>query len=135
MDNLTALQRQATMRAVRSKDTSPEMFVRRLIHALGYRYRLHDQRLPGCPDMVFPVRKKLIFIHGCFWHGHRCPAGLNRPASNKAYWRAKLMRNRLRDARHVRDLRKLGWKILTIWECEIRSPGLRRRLIHFLEKR
>ena len=121
------------MRAVRSKDTSPEMAVRRLVHSLGYRYRLHVRPLPGCPDLVFPLRRKLIFVHGCFWHGHSCPSGSNRPRSNEAYWTAKLDRNKIRDVRNKRLLKALGWGVLTIWECQLKNQrGLEKRVVSFL---
>ena len=136
MDNLSVAQRRATMRAVRSKDTAPEMIVRRLVHALGRRYRLHVQGLPGCPDLVFPLRRKAIFVHGCFWHGHSCPAGLNVPRSNERYWGAKLERNKARDERNKRTLRALGWRVLTIWECQLkrRPDAVAVRLAKFLVK-
>jgi len=97
-DNLTPEQRKRTMTQVHSKDTQPEMRVRRLVHSLGYRYRLHRKELPGNPDLVFPKRRKIIFVHGCFWHGHDCKAGRKRPKANEEYWNAKLARNRDRDA-------------------------------------
>src|SRR5881397_1425241 len=99
MDNLTLEQRVRTMRAVRDRDTTPELVVRRLISALGHRYRLHSRLLPGCPDLVFHSQKKVIFVHGCFWHGHRCRSGLNQPKSNTEYWVQKLLRNKLRDSK------------------------------------
>src|SRR5689334_18177605 len=120
-DNLTVGQRRATMQAVRSKDTAPELRVRRLVHSLGFRYRLHVRRLPGCPDLVFSGLRKAIFVHGCFWHGHRCRAGLNRPGSNQSYWTVKLDRNKSRDVRNRRLLRRDGWETLTIWECQLKD--------------
>ena len=119
MDNLTARQRSETMRRVRSVDTSPELSLRRFLHRLGYRYRLHHSALPGKPDLVFPSRRKIIFVHGCFWHGHACPAGQNRPASNTGYWGAKLARNQARDRKHARTLRALGWRVMVVWECQL----------------
>ena len=103
-DVFTKEQRSAVMRRVRGKDTGPEMVVRRLLTALGYRYRLHRADLPGRPDIVFPGRRKAIFVHGCFWHGHDCRAGRNRPASNTSYWSVKLARTMARDERHCREL-------------------------------
>src|SRR5579863_907292 len=97
MDNLTPAQRTATMARVRSRDTKPELLARRFIHSLGYRYRLYRSDLPGKPDLVFPKQRKAIFVHGCFWHGHCCRAGKNRPLSNLSYWSRKLLRNRQRD--------------------------------------
>ena len=121
------------MQAVRSRDTTPEITVRRVIHALGYRYRLHVRSLPGCPDLVFPSRKKLIFVHGCFWHGHSCRAGVNRPRSNQDYWLSKLDRNKARDARNTNELRKLGWKTLTVWECQLKNvAALEKKIYRFL---
>jgi DNA mismatch endonuclease (patch repair protein) len=119
MDNLTARQRSETMRRVHSVDTSPELALRRFLHRLGYRYRLHDPALPGKPDLVFPSRRKIIFVHGCFWHGHACPAGRNRPVSNTGYWGAKLARNQTRDRKHGRCLRALGWRVMVVWECQL----------------
>ena len=134
MDNLTFDQRVYTMRSVKGKNTKPEMIVRRLVHALGYRYRLHRRELPGCPDLVFHSRKKAIFVHGCFWHGHACSAGLNRPKSNTRYWTDKLRRNILRDYRHRARLRALGWKVLTIWECELKKmTKVQERTYRFLQ--
>ena len=134
MDNLTRKERSATMARVRSRNTKPELTVRRLIRGLGYRYRLHQAGLPGKPDVVFSKARKAIFVHGCFWHGHSCPAGTNRPRSNLSYWRPKLSRNRQRDSANLSALRKLGWKTLVIWECQIgNSEGLRSRIGRFLE--
>lgn len=134
MDNLTRAQRSATMARVRSRDTKPELAVRGLVHSLGRRYRLYRTTLPGTPDLVFPRYRKAIFVHGCFWHGHDCEAGANRPKSNLAYWRAKLSRNRRRDATNRRALRKLGWKVLVVWECQLgNSERLRSRIERFLE--
>jgi DNA mismatch endonuclease (patch repair protein) len=121
------------MRAVRGAHTTPELLVRRLVHSLGYRYRLHSRNLPGCPDMLFPSLKKVIFVHGCFWHGHSCRAGLNRPRSNTTYWEAKLNRNMLRDRRNRARLRTLGWSVLVLWECELkRTERLTRKVTAFL---
>jgi len=113
--------RSRTMRAVKGKDTKPEWVVRRLLHAAGYRYRLHAKELPGKPDLVFPSRRKVIFVHGCFWHGHDCARGAREPKTNVAYWRGKIARNRERDETHLEILRQDGWKVLTLWECEISS--------------
>jgi DNA mismatch endonuclease (patch repair protein) len=119
MDNLTARQRSETMRRVHSVDTSPELKLRRFLHRLGYRYRLHDPTLPGKPDLVFACRRKIIFVHGCFWHWHACRAGRNRPVSNTGYWGAKLARNQARDRKHYRRLRALGWRVMVVWECQL----------------
>lgn len=134
MDKLTPDQRKAIMRRVRSTDTAPEMRVRRLIYGMGYRYRLHDAKLPGKPDLVFLARKKAIFVHGCFWHGHDCRAGRNRPSSNVTYWTAKLDRNRQRDAGNQQRLAALGWRWLIVWECTIKDEKLlAQSIISFLE--
>lgn len=126
--------RSAVMRAVKGRDTKPEMLVRRTAHALGYRFRLHRKDLPGCPDLVFPSRKKVIFVHGCFWHGHDCARGARMPKTNADYWRAKIARNVARDQRVRSELAALGWKTLTIWECELRQAGgLVRTLATFLD--
>jgi DNA mismatch endonuclease (patch repair protein) len=121
--------RRRTMQAVKGKDTAPEMTVRRMLHASGFRYRVHRTDLPGCPDIVFGRRRKIIFIHGCFWHGHDCSRGARIPKSNTAYWTAKIDRNQKRDAATREQLKKDGWRVLVIWECEIHEG-----LIHQLEK-
>ncbi len=126
--------RSRTMRAVRSRDTGPEMVVRRLAHGMGYRYRLHRKDLPGAPDLAFPSRRKAVFVHGCFWHWHDCPRGDRMPKSNRDYWTRKLSRNRDRDAEHRVRLRSMGWDVLTIWECQIGDrDALRARLRTFLD--
>ncbi|MFB8277222.1 very short patch repair endonuclease [Nocardia colli] len=117
----TPQQRSRTMRAVRSRDTAPEMAVRRFLHAAGLRYRLHDRRLPGKPDLVFPRRRIVLFVHGCFWHQHPgCPRSA-RPASNTEYWTSKLDGNIARDLRRHHELEAEGWRVLTIWECQTRD--------------
>jgi DNA mismatch endonuclease (patch repair protein) len=136
MDHLTPAERSQLMSRVRSKDTAPERLVRSLIHRLGYRYRLHVRDLPGRPDLVFPRFRAVVLVHGCFWHQHHCPAGDRIPKSRVAYWRDKLEGNVRRDARQRRELKRLGWRVLVIWECESRrhSPErLARRIIRFLE--
>jgi DNA mismatch endonuclease (patch repair protein) len=123
------------MRAVKSGDTTPELVVRRLVHALGYRFRLHRRDLPGQPDLVFPRLGKVIQVHGCFWHRHACEAGQSTPASRRAYWNAKFARNVERDRRNLRKLRRLGWSVLVVWECQTRAAkreALRQRLARFL---
>lgn len=125
--------RTKTMRAVKSKDTKPEIFVRKLIHSLGYRYRLHRKDLPGVPDLVFPGRQKVVFVNGCFWHGHDCKRGARAPKENAQYWRHKILRNQERDAGHLQKLTELGWDVLTVWECELKEKSrLSSRLQHFL---
>lgn len=106
------------MRAIRSSNTKPELAVRSLVHRCGFRFRLHRKDLPGKPDMVFPSRKAVIFIHGCFWHMHGCTS-VRVPKSNTNYWNPKLVRNQERDAENVAALEKMGWRVLTVWECEI----------------
>ena len=109
------------MSRIRSKDMAPEIFVRRLVYAMGYRYRLHRSDLPGKPDLVFLNRKKIIFVHGCFWHQHtKCKDG-HVPKSNIKYWQPKLERNVQRDKKTLKELKELGWKVLVVWECEIKD--------------
>lgn len=119
MDIISPESRSRLMARIRSKNTRPELLVRKLVFALGYRYRLHAKDLPGCPDLVFRSRRKVILVHGCFWHGHtRCH--LNRPPKSRLeYWEPKLTRNKQRDQRNKRALTKAGWKVLTVWECEL----------------
>lgn len=125
--------RSRTMRAVKGKDTVPEMAVRRLIHSMGYRYRLHRQDLPGKPDLVFPRLRRIIFVHGCFWHGHDCARGARVPKANQAYWQSKISHNTLRDAKSVAALQSQGWRVAIIWECELKDMGrVRTRLRKFL---
>jgi len=121
MRKKTREQISAHMRRIRKKDTKPELVVRRLAHAMGYRYRLHRRELPGTPDLVFPALKKVILVHGCFWHQHRCVLGSKQPSANRHYWIPKFARNRERDAAAERALAALGWMALVIWECETRD--------------
>ena len=121
-DTRTPAQRSAIMRAVGRKDTSPELVVRRLLHAAGFRFRLHRRDLPGTPDLVFPGRRKVIFVHGCFWHGHGCAKG-RLPKSRPEYWRPKIEANRERDARKEGELRALGWGVETVWQCETKDAA------------
>lgn len=125
-DTLTPEQRRRCMASVRSKDTTPEMVVRRLVHGMGYRYRLHVRSLHGSPDLVFPARQAVIFVHGCFWHRHKCKRGWPLPATRRSFWKAKLDGNRQRDVKHRRALRRLGWRVLVVWECQTRSAKLDR---------
>jgi DNA mismatch endonuclease (patch repair protein) len=126
--------RSRIMRAVRGTDTSPEMLVRQLLFMRGYRYRLYRKELPGVPDLAFPSRKKVIFIHGCFWHSHDCRRGSRIPKSNTSYWRNKRERNRQRDDRNRQLLEASGWKVLVIWECEMKnSDELVAKLCSFLD--
>ena len=134
-DKISSERRSANMRAIRSKDTAPELIVRQTAYRMGYRYRLHVKRLPGKPDLVFPARRKGIFVHGCFWHQHpiaKC-ADARPPRSNVRYWQSKLARNVERDAEHVRALKAVGWRTLVIWDCETTpAPRLASRLRRFL---
>ncbi|MDR4308268.1 DNA mismatch endonuclease Vsr [Chelatococcus sambhunathii] len=116
--------RSAVMRAVKGRDTAPEMLVRRTAHGLGYRFRLHRRDLPGSPDLVFPRARLAVFVHGCFWHGHDCARGARLPKTNADYWRAKIARNVARDARVHGELAALGWRTLTLWECELKDGEL-----------
>lgn len=126
------------MSKIRSKDMKPELAVRKLVHSLGYRYRLHYANLPGKPDLVFPGKKKIIFVHGCFWHQHddpNCPDGARRkPKTNNGYWNPKLQKNVERDLRNVRQLKQDGWDIFTVWECQTaKLPELSAKLQKFLK--
>jgi DNA mismatch endonuclease (patch repair protein) len=117
----TAEQRSRTMRAVKSADTTPELNLRKLLHRLGYRYRLHRGDLPGKPDIVFGPRRKVIFMHGCFWHGHDCRRGARTPQNNAAYWRDKIKRNIERDAANKVKLAEHGWAVMIVWECQLKD--------------
>jgi DNA mismatch endonuclease (patch repair protein) len=144
MDSMSAQQRSQLMGRIRGKDTKPELIVRRLLHAAGYRYRLHGRlppgtlerlrrehpqarlpggKLPGTPDIVFSARHQAVFINGCFWHLHDCPAGQHAPATNAEFWAAKRNRTRERDHQNVEALRELGWETIVLWECELRDKG------------
>lgn len=132
MDTLTPLERSERMSRVRNKDTKPELAVRRLLWALGFRYRLQARRLPGRPDIVFPRDKKVIFIHGCFWHRHNKCGRM--PKSRREFWEPKLRANRARDLRNQRQLKKLGWEYQVIWECELKDlDAIALRLLEFLD--
>ena len=132
-DVFNAQTRSAVMRRVKGKDTSPEMAVRRTLTSLGARYRLHRKDLPGKPDIVMPGRRLAIFVHGCFWHGHDCARGARVPKQNRDYWVGKVGRNRDRDAKSRAALAAAGWRVETIWECELKdAAALRRRLAGLL---
>jgi len=117
----TPEERSRIMRAVKGADTVPELMVRRLAHQMGYRYRLHRSDLPGKPDMVFAGRSKIIFVHGCFWHGHGCRRGNRVPKGNRDYWVKKITRNRERDQAAIASLTAQGWKVEVFWECEMKD--------------
>ncbi|WP_074962832.1 very short patch repair endonuclease [Jannaschia rubra] len=137
VDTLTPEERSAHMRKIRGKDTKPEMVVRRMVHGLGYRYRLHKKGLPGSPDLAFSSRRKAIFVHGCFWHAHPdpgCPIAKT-PKSRVDFWEAKFARNRERDQRKKAELEELGYDVLVVWECELRRnppEAIKERLDGFL---
>lgn len=118
----TPEQRSRTMQAVRSRNTKPEMLVRRALHSVGLRYRLHDRRLPGSPDLVFPGRRLVVFVHGCFWHQHPGCSAASRPKSNTDYWNKKLNKNVERDRLVKKRLEQEGWFTITIWECQVKDP-------------
>lgn len=132
-DTRTKEQRRRIMQAVRGKDTGPEWVVRRLLHKVGYRYRLHRKDLPGKPDLVFPSRRKAIFVHGCFWHAHGCRYG-RPPKSRPEYWLPKLKENKRRDVDRIAELEKMGWQVLTVWQCEIKdTEAVTKRMRAFLD--
>ena len=127
-------QRSSNMRAIKGFNTKPELLVRRMLHGMGYRYRLHRKDLPGKPDIVFGPRRKVIFIHGCFWHGHACSYGQRVPKTNTEYWTSKIAGNVERDRRQLEELSEASWTALTLWECELRdADAVRERLIAFLD--
>ena len=133
VDVHTKEQRSFNMSRIRNKDTRPEMIVRSFVHRMGYRYALHRKDLPGHPDMVLTRHRKIIFIHGCFWHMHKCRYGKVRPATNVRFWQTKREGNVARDKRNLRKLRKEGWKVIVIWECQIRNLNkLTEKLEQFL---
>ena len=123
MDTLKPSQRRICMSHNKGKNTTPELHVRRLAHSLGYRYRLHRRDLPGCPDLVFSAKKKVIFVHGCFWHRHSCGKGRSMPVTRKKFWQKKFEGTKARDAKNKRLLLKAGWRVLAIWECELRNEA------------
>lgn len=132
-ETLTRAQRSRVMAAVKARDTNPEKLVRSIVHRLGFRFRLHAADLPGKPDIVLPRHKKVINVHGCFWHLHSCPHGRRAPVANADYWQAKRDRNAERDRRVIRQLRKEGWAVLTIWECQTRDhAALSKIILRFL---
>jgi DNA mismatch endonuclease (patch repair protein) len=134
MDVHSREQRSRNMSAIRGKDTKPEMVVRCIVHGLGYRYRLHRRDLPGAPDLVFPRLHKIINVHGCFWHMHKCRYGLVTAKTNRNFWQTKRSGNASRDRYTLRRLRADGWDVLTVWECETKkNAGLEGRLRAFLD--
>lgn len=135
MDVFKKKKRSEIMARIKGRDTKPELLVRSIVHCMGYRFRLHARDLPGNPDIVLQRHRKAIFVHGCFWHGHkRCPRAA-RPASNIAFWREKLDSNVARDRRNINRLRKDGWRVLVVWQCQTRNPELlEKKLIKFLKE-
>ncbi len=136
-DTVTPQRRSEIMSNIRAKGMKPEMAVRRLVHAMGYRYRLHRNDLPGKPDLVFLGRRKVIFVHGCFWHQHPDPTCniARRPKSNQHYWLPKLEHNVTRDVKHQARLAELGWSVLVVWECDVAAgDGIADRIREFLDR-
>lgn len=127
MDVFSREQRSQLMRSIRTSSTGPEVLLRSELHKLGYRYVVNSRKLPGTPDLVFPSRRAVIFIHGCFWHGHKCPAG-KLPATNTEFWTNKIEANTHRDQRCIRELKSAGWKVRVVWECQLSPRRLRATL-------
>lgn len=133
-DTLTPAQRRRNMAAIKNKHTHPEMVVRRITHGMGYRYRLHCEYLPGKPDLVFPGRRKIIEVYGCFWHMHDCIYGRVTPRTNTEFWQNKRLGTVSRDHRNIKKLEEEGWQILVIWECETKTTkALQTKIRHFLD--
>ncbi len=129
VDVVDAATRSRMMAGIRAKNTAPELLVRRGLHRLGFRFRLHDKRLPGKPDLLLPKYSAAIFVHGCFWHGHDCPA-FKWPATRAEFWRSKIELNRKNDERHIEALHGMGWRVCVIWECSVRKPGSEALVAH-----
>ena len=121
MDVHSQQQRSFNMSKIRDKNTKPEMIVRSIVHRMGFRFSLHNKKLPGKPDIVLSRHKKIIFVHGCFWHIHNCKYGKVKPATNADFWTNKRQGNAARDKENIRKLKQLGWRVLVIWECQIRK--------------
>jgi DNA mismatch endonuclease (patch repair protein) len=136
VDNLTREQRSANMRAVRNRNTAPEIMARKAAHRLGLRFRLHRSDLPGSPDFVLPKHAVAVFVNGCFWHGHGCRRS-KLPETNFSFWQEKIGKNRIRDGKARRELRRLGWRVLTLWQCQMRDLATAQELIsaEILERR
>ena len=132
VDHVDSAKRSLNMAAVRSKNTEPELVVRKLIYGMGYRYRLHWKKLPGKPDLVFPGKRKVIFVHGCFWHGHDCIRG-RLPSTNLDFWQQKIEKNKERDLQVRDQLESEGWNILTIWQCRLKNADeIKQTIVRFL---
>lgn len=134
MDRLTVEQRSHLMARIRSRDTKPELIVRSTLHRLGYRYTLHKRNMAGTPDLVFPRRLKVIFVNGCFWHGHSCKFGKAQPKTNTEFWGAKIAGNAKRDKRNIAILRKQGWRVMVVWECCIKKGMWLDATVRFLDR-
>jgi DNA mismatch endonuclease, patch repair protein len=135
MDFISATVRSRVMSRIRSQNTGPELLVRSCLHANGLRYKLHDRKLPGTPDIVFPSRRACVFVHGCFWHGcKRCKDGTRVIGSNRSYWVPKIERNRRRDRLSSKELKHLGWQVLVIWECETTNRKRIRGLVDTIKR-
>jgi len=134
MDVFSRKDRSRIMSLVRNRNTRPERLVRSMLHRMGVRFRLHRHELPGCPDIVLSSRKKVVFVHGCFWHCHNGCSRSNLPTTRVAFWRKKISGNQRRDGEHLKALRYLGWRALIVWECELKNPErLGRKLAKFTE--
>jgi DNA mismatch endonuclease, patch repair protein len=129
-DNLTPAQRHACMRAVKSRNTTPERIVRSTLHRMGCRFALHRADLPGRPDIVMPARQRIVLVHGCFWHGHSCARGDRQPTANAQYWKSKIERNSKRDRLTLASLRRAGWRVLVVWECQTRNRAKLSKMFH-----
>lgn len=122
MDHLSPEKRSWNMSRIRGCNTSPEILLRKILHRLGLRYRLYQKKLPGCPDIVFPRYKAVVFVHGCFWHRHGCPATTT-PGTNSDFWSKKFSETIIRDSRNLQNLRESGWRIAIVWECSLKGKG------------
>jgi DNA mismatch endonuclease (patch repair protein) len=135
VDKISPSRRSANMRAIRSANTTPELIVRQVLRKGGQAgYRLHRKDLPGRPDIAYVGRRKAIFVHGCFWHGHECLEGSRKPKSRQDYWLPKIAGNQERDLRHQQELARRGWEVLVVWDCEIHRADLSKKLIGFVQK-
>lgn len=134
VDTLSPAERSERMSRIRGKDTLPELWVRHFLHAHGFRYRIHRRDLPGRPDIVLPKYGAVVFVHGCFWHAHHCQMG-RIPGTRSQFWEAKFVANKARDARNARELRRGGWRVLRVWECELAKPTRRMKTLQRLEER
>lgn len=132
-DRITKAQRSRNMARVKNKNTAPELIVRKTLHRLGFRFRLYRSDLPGNPDIVLPRHHKIVFVHGCFWHGHTCPRG-KRPSTRQDFWNRKLDGNQKRDKANQDKLKELGWEILIVWECQVKNvDNLEKQLLDFMK--